>query len=487
MRHISKSFQGVQALKDVSFNAKKGTVNVLVGENGAGKSTLMKILAGALQKDLGNIFIEGKPVEMKSPKDAIKNHVAMIYQELNLVTEMTVEENIFLGREITANGFLKKRELQKKTRELMGLYDIHLSPSARVEDLSVANQQMLEIIKALSQDAKILIMDEPTSSLSLPEVERLFSIIKMLNEQGITIIYISHRMEEIFEIGTYITVLRDGERVGEWALDNVTRNDIIQAMVGREISQIFPKEPVDIGEVILQVNGLGKKGMFTDIEFELRRGEILGISGLVGAGRTELAMTIFGAYLPDAGTIMLHSNEVKINSPSTAIAKGIAYLPEDRKKLGVELEAKISENIAITNMDKIAPKGFLNFSKERKIANDMIQKLKIKTPSIFQEVKNLSGGNQQKISLAKWLSRDLTVLILDEPTRGVDISSKEEIHRLIVKLAIQGLGIILISSELPEILGMSDRILVMHEGKQKVIINAKDATQETIMAASIGS
>jgi ABC-type sugar transport system ATPase subunit len=258
-------------------------------------------------------------------------------------------------------------------------------------------------------------------------------------------------------------------------------------MVGREISHIFPKEQVDIGDVILEVNGLNKKGMFNNIRFNLHRGEILGISGLIGAGRTELAMTIFGAFLPDAGTIQLNGNEIKINSPSVAIANGIAYLPEDRKNLGVELEAKISENIALTNMDKIAPRGFLNFATEQKIANDMVQKLKVKTPSIFQEVKNLSGGNQQKISLAKWLSRELTVLILDEPTRGVDVSSKEEIHRLIVRLASQGLGIILISSELPEILGMSDRILVMHEGKQKAILNAKEATQEIIMAVSIGS
>ncbi|WP_394917262.1 sugar ABC transporter ATP-binding protein [uncultured Robinsoniella sp.] len=485
MSDISKSFKGVHALKRVTFNARAGKVNVLMGENGAGKSTLMRILVGAHKKDSGEICIGGKKVSIESPRDAIDHHIAMIYQELNLIMDMTVEENIFIGREITKSIFLDKKALLSKTRQLMEEYGVNIDPKAVVSQLSVANQQMLEIVKALSLDARIIIMDEPTSSLTAPEVRILFKIIKKLNEQGITIIYISHRMEEVFEIGDYITIMRDGELAGEWSLKEIKPEEVICAMVGRKILKPFAKEKTELGKTVLKVERLSKKGVFENINFELRKGEILGVSGLVGAGRTEMAMGIFGALPITDGSVYLNGKEITIRNPGDAIRHKIAYVPEDRKVLGLDLNTRICNNISLTNMDIVAPKGFLDHRKEREISKNMVEKLKIKTPSVFQEAGNLSGGNQQKVVLAKWLSRELDVLILDEPTRGVDIGAKEEIHKLISKLAGEGLGIILISSEMTEVLGMSDRVLVMHEGQQKVILDASQATQEKVMSYAV--
>lgn len=485
MSDISKSFKGVHALKRVTFNARAGKVNVLMGENGAGKSTLMRILVGAHKKDSGEISIGGKKVSIESPRDAIDHHIAMIYQELNLIMDMTVEENIFIGREITKSIFLDKKALLSKTRQLMEEYGVNIDPKAVVSQLSVANQQMLEIVKALSLDARIIIMDEPTSSLTAPEVRILFKIIKKLNEQGITIIYISHRMEEVFEIGDYITIMRDGELAGEWSLKEIKPEEVICAMVGRKILKPYAKEKTELGKTVLKVERLSKKGVFENINFELRKGEILGVSGLVGAGRTEMAMGIFGALPITGGCVYLNGKEITIRNPGDAIRHKIAYVPEDRKVLGLDLNNRICNNISLTNMDIVAPKGFLDHRKEREISKNMVEKLKIKTPSVFQEAGNLSGGNQQKVVLAKWLSRELDVLILDEPTRGVDIGAKEEIHKLISKLAGEGLGIILISSEMTEVLGMSDRVLVMHEGQQKVILDASQATQEKVMSYAV--
>lgn len=487
MKNIMKSFMGVHALKDVSFSAYKGKVNVLIGENGAGKSTLMKILAGAYPKDAGEIFIDGKQVNIHSPNDSMLNKVAMIYQELNLCRDMTVQENVFLGKEITKGMLIDKKETMKRTVELMEKYEMGIGPTDMVGKLSVAKQQMLEIVKALSADAKIIVMDEPTSSLTLQEVEHLFRIIKQLTDDGVTIIYISHRMEELFEIGNYITVMRDGEYIGEWPIEQVTQDQLITSMVGREITQMFPKQKVPIGDIVLKVDGLTKKGVYQDISFELRRGEILGLSGLVGAGRTEVALSIFGAMKYDDGQITLKGEQLKIKSPHDAIKYKLAYLPEDRKILGVDINSKIRNNISVTNMDKITKYGFLNFKKEIELCNDAVRQLRIKTPSIMQEVGNLSGGNQQKVALAKWITRDMEVLILDEPTRGVDVGAKEEIHKIIVELARQGIGIILISSELPEILGMSDRVIIMHEGEIKAVLNTDEATQELVMSYSVGT
>lgn len=485
MSDISKSFKGVHALKRVTFNARAGKVNVLMGENGAGKSTLMRILVGAHKKDSGEISIGGKKVSIESPRDAIDYHIAMIYQELNLIMDMTVEENIFIGREITKSIFLDKKALLSKTRQLMEEYGVNIDPKSVVSQLSVANQQMLEIVKALSLDARIIIMDEPTSSLTAPEVRILFKIIKKLNEQGITIIYISHRMEEVFKIGDYITIMRDGELAGEWSLKEIKPEEVICAMVGRKILKPFAKEKTELGKTVLKVERLSKKDVFENINFELRKGEILGVSGLVGAGRTEMAMGIFGALSITGGCVYLNGKEITIRNPGDAIRHKIAYVPEDRKVLGLDLNTRICNNISLTNMDIVAPKGFLDHRKEREISKNMVEKLKIKTPSVFQEAGNLSGGNQQKVVLAKWLSRELDVLILDEPTRGIDIGAKEEIHKLISKLAGEGLGIILISSEMTEVLGMSDRVLVMHEGQQKVILDASQATQEKVMSYAV--
>lgn len=445
----------------------------------------MRILVGAHKKDSGEISIGGKKVSIESPRDAIDHHIAMIYQELNLIMDMTVEENIFIGREITKSIFLDKKALLSKTRQLMEEYGVNIDPKAVVSQLSVANQQMLEIVKALSLDARIIIMDEPTSSLTAPEVRILFKIIKKLNEQGITIIYISHRMEEVFEIGDYITIMRDGELAGEWSLKEIKPEEVICAMVGRKILKPYAKEKTELGKTVLKVERLSKKGVFENINFELRKGEILGVSGLVGAGRTEMAMGIFGALPITGGCVYLNGKEITIRNPGDAIRHKIAYVPEDRKVLGLDLNTRICNNISLTNMDIVAPKGFLDHRKEREISKNMVEKLKIKTPSVFQEAGNLSGGNQQKVVLAKWLSRELDVLILDEPTRGVDIGAKEEIHKLISKLAGEGLGIILISSEMTEVLGMSDRVLVMHEGQQKVILDASQATQEKVMSYAV--
>lgn len=487
MREISKRFAGVHALDNVSFFAYDSKVNVLIGENGAGKSTLMKILAGALKKDSGLIKIYGEEVEINRPVDSIKLRIAMIYQELNLVQDMTVAENIFLGREPGSKGFIERKKQIKTTKELLDSLEIDIDPKALVASLSMAKQQLVEIAKALSLDARIIVMDEPTSSLTEHEVTQLFKIIRRLNDEGVTVIYISHRLDEIFEIGDYVTVLRDGIRIGEWPISEIGREELIAQMVGREITQLFPKEKVEIGEEVLRVNSLTKWGKFRDVSFGLKKGEILGISGLVGAGRTEVANAIFGYDPPDKGEVWVNGKHANIKNPVDAIKLRVGFVPEDRKKLGLNLISTVGRNISITIMDKITLLGFIKFQVESSLCNRMVDKLSIKTPSLNQLAKNLSGGNQQKIVLAKWIAREVDVLILDEPTRGVDVGAKSEIHKLIVELAKQGVGIILISSELPEVIGMADRVIVMHEGVVTAILNASEATQERIMMHATGT
>ncbi|WP_443716500.1 sugar ABC transporter ATP-binding protein [Ruminococcus bromii] len=485
LKNICKSFSGVQVLKNVSFRAYRGKVNVIIGENGAGKSTLMRILSGAIPKDSGDIYIDNKPVDIESTSDSFRHGIAMIYQELNLVNQLTAMENLTLGREISRWGFIDKKALEGQMLKIFEQYQIDIDLNAYVEDLSVAKRQLLEITKAISFDAKIIVMDEPTSSLTLPEVEHLFKIVRILSEKGITIIYISHRFEEIFEIGDYVSVLRDGEFVGEYKLSDVTRDELVSQMVGRNVSAMFPKPKVELGEVFFKVENLTKEDCFENISFELRRGEILGFSGLVGAGRTELALSIFGYYKYDSGTISLDGEDLKVSAPGDAMKKGIAYISEDRKKLGVNVNATIKDNISITNLERMSRGSFVNSKKEADFCNNASRDLHVKATSILQMVANLSGGNQQKVVLAKWIFRDLKLLILDEPTRGIDVGAKEEIHYLIGELAKKGIGIILISSELPEVLGMSDRVLVMHEGKQRAILDAAEATQEKVMQLSI--
>ena len=487
MKGISKAFGGVLALEHVDFTAYKGKVNVLMGENGAGKSTLMRILVGAVERDAGKIVMDGREVQIERPLDARKHRIAMIYQEINLIPEMTVEENIFIGREQSHCGVVNRRRLLSETREILDRYGIRIDPSSKVCELSMAKQQMVEIVKALTSEARIIVMDEPTSSLTGVETENLFKIIRQLNEEGVTVIYISHRMDEVFAIGHWVTIMRDGTFVGEWELSDVTQDFLISSMVGREIKNLFPKVPAPIGEVVLEVRGLTCEPWFRDVSFSLHRGEILGMSGLVGAGRTEVGMSIFGALAHTGGEILLRGEQVKISSPKDAVSNKIAYVPEDRKNLALDLQAWISHNIALSNMDQVGAYGLVNGRKERALCENMAEKLNVKTPTIYQEVGNLSGGNQQKVVLAKWLARDLDVLILDEPTRGIDVGSKEEIHKLICRLAGRGLGIILISSELPEVLGMADRILVMHEGNVQAVMKAEEATQESVMAYAVNA
>ncbi|MCI8511866.1 MAG: sugar ABC transporter ATP-binding protein [Lachnospiraceae bacterium] len=488
MQHIFKSFGGVHALKDVSFCAYRGKVNVLMGENGAGKSTLMRVLAGAITGDSGVILVDGKEVQISRPQDSKAAGVAMIYQELNLVPQMTVEANMNLGDEwIRTAGFVRIKDSVKRAQALLDEYDLDIDAKAEVSSLSIAEQQMLEIAKALASDAKIIVMDEPTSSLTTKEVNSLFKIINRLTSENRTVIYISHRMEEVFQIGDYVSVMRDGTFVGVWPIAEVTQADLIASMVGRNINNMFPKETVPIGEEVLSVRRLTHKGLFEDVSFTVRAGEILGFSGLVGAGRTEVALTIFGALHADAGEVFLHGEKIQIRSPKDAIDKKIVYIPEDRKTLALDLRAKISDNIALGVLDKLCSRlGFVDQTAEKKLCEEQKVRFRIKTPDMSLPANSLSGGNQQKVVLAKWLSRDVDVLILDEPTRGIDVGSKEEIYRLIVELAREGKAIIMISSELPEVLGMSDTVMVMYEGRKMAELPIVEATQERVLAYSFG-
>lgn len=486
MRSINKHYAGVKALNDVSIRIHKAKVNVLVGENGAGKSTLMKILAGATIRDSGEIILDGNPIDLGSPEASINAGIAMIYQELNLVQDMTVAENMALGTTIKQGLIFDRKKTVQTAREILRRYGMDIDPSLEMRELSIAKQQLVEIAKALSRNAKIIVMDEPTSSLSIPEVDRLLRLVEMLRNQGVTIVYISHRMQEIFQIGDYATVLCDGRTVGEWDMSELDEAKLITHMVGREITHLYPKQSVPIGETVLEVRNLTLKGMFDDISFKVRRGEILGIAGLVGAGRTEICLSIFGALSLDAGSVSVNGKDIKIRCPMDAMKNRIAYVPEDRKALGVNLTASIKNNIGITNEDKISLHGIIRHSAEQSLVGRMIEKLGIKCFSGEQAVSDLSGGNQQKVVLAKWIARDIDVLILDEPTRGVDIGAKEEIYRLIIEFAKQGLAIIIVSSELPEVLGMSDRIVVIHEGKLTGSLEASTATQELVMSYAAG-
>ncbi len=486
MRNISKHFSGVKALDDVSIKIHRAKVNILVGENGAGKSTLMRILAGATIKDSGEIILDGNPIDLGSPEASINAGIAMIYQELNLVQDMTVAENMALATTMKRGLIFDRKKADQIAREILQRYGMDIDPSVPMRELSIARQQLVEIAKALSRNAQIIVMDEPTSSLSISEVDRLLRLVEMLKNQGVTIVYISHRMQEIFQIGDFVTVLCDGRTVGGWDMSELDENRLIAHMVGREITQLYPKQNVPIGKTVLEVRNLTLKGKFEDISFEVKSGEILGIAGLVGAGRTEICLSIFGALSLDAGSVSVHGKELKIRCPMDAMSNRIAYVPEDRKTLGVNLAASIRNNIGITNEDKISSHGIISHSAEQSLIDRMIEKLGIKCSSGNQAVSDLSGGNQQKVVLAKWIARDIDVLILDEPTRGVDIGAKEEIYRLIIDFARQGLAIIIVSSELPEILGMSDRIIVIHEGKLAGRLDAATATQESVMGYAAG-
>jgi len=488
MKGINKSFGSNQVLKDAGFLLKDGEVHALMGENGAGKSTLMKILTGVYTRDSGTVLVDGKEVLYKSPQEAEKAGIVFIYQELNVLFDLTVEENLFMGKEITKKfGICDRKAMREKAKEVMDRMGVDIPINAVMSDLSVGQQQMVEICKALMVDAKVLIMDEPTAALTQSETEGLFKLIKSLREKGVSIVYISHRMEEIFELCDRITILRDGTYVDTKFIKDITMDDIVKMMIGREIGERYPKrEGVEIGEEKLRVEGLTKEKKFKDVNFSVKAGEVLGVSGLMGAGRTEIMQAIFGNLPLDSGKIFIEGNEMKIKSAQDAIKAGIGFITEDRKTEGLLLEKSISENIVLANLDKVSDKGVVRKAKVEEIVKKGIDEFRIKCFGPQHECNNLSGGNQQKVVFAKWVYTDPKILILDEPTRGVDIGAKKEIYSVINDLAAKGVAIILVSSELPEVLGMSDRIMVVHEGKVTGIIDANEADQEKVMTLATG-
>lgn len=488
MTGISKAFSGNQVLKDVSFTLEKGEIHALMGENGAGKSTLMKLLTGIYKRDAGTITVKGKEVNFSSPKEAEKAGIAVIHQELNILPHLSIAENLFLGKEETVGktSILKTKSMNDKTKKVLAELGLHVNPSSPASELSVGKQQIVEIAKALSAEAEVIVMDEPTAALTDREIDTLFKTIRNLQKKGVSFIYISHRMEEIFSLCDRITVLRDGEFAGEKFIKDTSFEEIVQLMVGRELGERFPERNAQISEVKLAVKGLTRNGHFENISFELRKGEVLSIAGLMGAGRTEVAQTLFGYRKADSGEVELDGQKVKITSPRAAKKLGIGYVTEDRKTEGLLVDFTVEENISLTNFHEISKYGLISQKKESALYNSMKERLGIRTSGPHQTAKSLSGGNQQKVVIAKWIGIEPELLILDEPTRGVDVGAKKEIYSIINQLAERGVAILMISSELPEVLGMADRVLVMHEGKLAGELSKEEMTQEKIMHYATG-
>ena len=483
VENVSKSFTGSRVLDRVSFNADAGLVHALVGENGAGKTTLMNIIGGIHRPDEGAIFLNGKPVHFSDPLQAMKSGISIVHQELSLAPNLNVAQNIFVGREkVNGAGFINWKELYSQTEAIFRRIGIYVSPTSMVSTLSVSMQQIVEIAKALSFDAKVIIMDEPTSALSDPEVDLLFNIIRDLTSKGIAIVFISHKLDEVFSIADQISVLRDGRMIGTVDTDKTTRDEIIQMMVGRHIEDIFPPKSSGTGQELFSVEGLSRASYFKNISFSLKKGEILGFAGLVGSGRTEVARAIFAADKLDSGRIILEGREIRPNSPGEAIEQGICYLTEDRKNLGLFLKMSVRANIVAASLQRwMSRLGFLKHHEIRAESQRSIAYMQIRPPNDQIDVLSLSGGNQQKTLLAKWLAAQPKVLIADEPTRGVDVGAKAKLHADLRRMAEDGIGVILISSELPEILGLSDRIAVFREGQITAILEGPQATQEEVM------
>jgi rhamnose transport system ATP-binding protein len=484
VQHVSKSFGGVRALQDVHFEIFPGEVHALLGENGAGKSTLIKIITGVHQPDTGELFLEGSPIHFANTREAQAHGIAAIYQEPSLFPDLDIAENILVGRQPISRGGVDWRRMYQEAGALLQRLGLALDLRTKARELSVAHSQVVEIARALSINAKVLIMDEPTSSLTLGEVEELFGIVRQLRAAGTAIVFISHRLEELFALADRVTTLRDGTYVGTRAMADVTIEGLIRMMVGRTLDELFPKQAVAAGEVVLEVAGLGVEGSFSDVSFELRRGEILGMAGLIGAGRTNVARALFGIEPATMGTIKLDGKAVAIKRPDTAMALGIGYVPEDRKEHGLVLPMSIADNITLPILSTFATLGWLDANRELQAATAASRQLEVKMAHIRQKAEELSGGNQQKVVLAKWLGARPRVLILDEPTRGIDVGTKAAVHALMSSLAAQGMAILMISSELPEILGMSDRILVMREGRLTGHFSRAEATQEKLMSAA---
>ena len=486
--NITKSYAGVHALKSASFELRAGEVHALIGENGAGKSTLIKIITGAVELDGGEIRLNGEIVTHNSPRVAKQLGIAAIYQQPTLFPELTVAENIALGLEQAGMlGRVDWRERRRRAAELLAQVGARIDTERAAGELTMPQQQLVEIARALGAKAKVLIMDEPTASLSEEDTQNLFRVIRNLRESGVGVIYISHRLEELPVIADRVTVLREGRTIDTRLMSDVNRQQLIQLMIGRELSAVFPKKEVVLGDVVLELRQLGSKcAGIKEINLSVRAGEIVGLAGLVGAGRTELARTIFGLTQADQGEIVLRGKPVRIESPSQAIKHGLAYLPEDRRRHGVILDMQIGANITLASLDRLSRYGMMDFKREKEIAADYTRRLGVKTPAIYVPVSTLSGGNQQKVALSRWLVTKPSVLILDEPTQGIDVGAKSEIHALMIELASHSVAILMISSELPEILGMSDRIAVMHGGTIVAILDRKDATQAKILALALG-
>ncbi|SDT43467.1 monosaccharide ABC transporter ATP-binding protein, CUT2 family [Paenibacillaceae bacterium GAS479] len=487
LKGITKTFPGVKALDNVYFKLKPGEIHALMGENGAGKSTFIKVITGVHPADEGELIFNGQRVDIKNPTDAKRMGIAAIYQHVTCYPDLSVTENIFMGHE----------KIQKRTKRILW-NDMHtaaekllkelgagFSPKTLMGSLSVAEQQIVEIAKALSVDAKIIIMDEPTAALTKRESEDLYRITEGLRDKGTAIIFISHRFEDMYRLASRVTVFRDSRYIGTWNVDEITNQDLIIAMVGREITQLFPKKEAQIGEELLRVEGLGRTGYFADVSFTLRRGEILGLTGLVGAGRTEVCQSLFGIERSDKGKVFLKGQEVNIRKPDEAMRKGIGYLPEDRQKQGLVLQWSIGRNITLSSLEKISGQGILNLDKEASLAKGLAEKMNVKAKSIFDLAGSLSGGNQQKVVFAKLLTADVEVIILDEPTKGVDVGAKSAIYEIISDLACQGYGILMVSSEMPEIIGMCDRVAVMREGRITALLERNSISQEAILQAAM--